>query len=118
MTLILALAIEDKALKGIDTVEDLRTLGFHEHQTKMDLRIRCEMREIPVLRRTQQGGCGISKDAILRGTTFAQLLSDLGARAGYVDALVPYNIRRGFGNRLDSKSGSLRYLVVQADILT
>ncbi|SMR57364.1 unnamed protein product [Zymoseptoria tritici ST99CH_3D1] len=103
LTLILALAIEDKALKGIDTVEDLRTLGFHEHQTKMDLRIRCEMREIPVLRRTQQGGCGISKDAILRGTTFAQLLSDLGARAGYVDALVPYNIRRGFGNRLDKE---------------
>ncbi|SMR54981.1 unnamed protein product [Zymoseptoria tritici ST99CH_1E4] len=65
--------------------------------------IRCEMREIPVLRRTQQGGCGISKDAILRGTTFAQLLSDLGARAGYVDALVPYNIRRGFGNRLDKE---------------
>lgn len=106
VTLLLALAIEDQALEGIKTAQDLKSIRFNKDGTKRDIRIRDEMRNIPLLRRCGIGSITALPNKILSGTVFAQELRELGNRAGYVEDMTPYNIRRGFGNRLDSKSSS------------
>lgn len=103
LTLILGLAIADRAIAGIETIEDLETVRFLPGRPSRELRIRPKMQDIPLLRRQTQGSHGkTSKDQILYGAQLADQLKSLGHRAGYLDDLVPYSVRRGFGNSIDS----------------
>lgn len=98
---LLALAIADKALVGINTASDLHKCRVPPGQFSQAVAIRPECEEVPIFRRTTSSG-SVSVDEILTATTLAKYLQQLGERAGYKERLTPYAFRRGHGNVLDS----------------
>lgn len=102
---ILALAIADDALVGVQSAEDLEKIRVTPGQFARVVPIRESKAEMPIFRRANPSG-SISEDSILTATTLAKYLQQLGERAGYQDRLTPYAFRRGHGNTLDSKIAS------------
>lgn len=100
---ILALAIADRALEGVDRVEDL-LLKYRPPpgQPFRVVPVRNSMREVPLLRRCDEK-TGVSPADIWTYHYLHRYLKKLGKRAGYLDTLLPYNFRRGHGSVLDRK---------------
>lgn len=111
MALILALAISDKAIEGVQCAQDIANLRFNPRCTARVLRIRREVRDIPILRQAKRGTSLISATKILTAAALTSRLKELGHRAGYVEDLVPYAFRRGYGNTLDSEFRPTRILL-------
>ncbi len=83
---ILALAIADHALEGVETIEDLV--------------VRDHMRDVPLLRHCSEAN-GVDPTKIWTYYYLHCLLKKLGKRAGHSDPLLPYSFRRGHGSMLD-----------------
>lgn len=104
MILILTLAIADRAIEGVESSEDLDALRFDPCRSATNLKIRDQARNTPVLRQALPGnGTSVSTNLIMSASALRIRLKDLGHRAGYVEDLVPYAFRRGYGNALDSR---------------
>ncbi|KAK6428402.1 hypothetical protein LTR95_015454 [Oleoguttula sp. CCFEE 5521] len=100
---LLALGLADEAFAEIATVDKLRAMIAPPAGCRVvSLSIKPEKRELPVFRCVQEGG--ISSSRILQNSTLSRDLAELGRRAGYVQTLRPYSIRRGYGKDLDQKS--------------
>ena len=98
---ILALAIADRALENVERVEDLMTR--HRPPSGQPFKIvpvRDHMRDVPLLRSCSEAN-GVHADKIWSYHYLHGLLKGVGERAGYSDALLPYNFRRGHGSILD-----------------
>nr|OQO31360.1 hypothetical protein B0A51_03355 [Rachicladosporium sp. CCFEE 5018] len=97
---LLALGLADEAFAEIATVDELRAMIAPPAGCRVvSLSIKPEKRELPVFRRVQEGG--ISSSKILQNATLSRDLAELGRRAGYVQTLRSYSIRRGYGKDLD-----------------
>ena len=102
MTFLLALAVADEALEGINTVGDLTRIRFTPQRPAIRIPVREGKRKLPIIRgHTTRGK--LSPIRILTASNLAKLLTELGWRAGYKDKLGTYALRRGHGNQLDRK---------------
>lgn len=98
---ILALAIADRALEGVDTIEDLVTRHRPPPgQPYNTVPVREHMRDVPLLRYCSEAN-GVDPTKIWTYYYLHGLLKKLGKRAGYSDPLLPYSFRRGHGSMLD-----------------
>jgi hypothetical protein len=100
---LLALAIADGVLAGVEKPADLATLNYAEYSSKTEIAIKAGKEKIPVLRRCHAGGSGISPTAIMTADRLNEMCAELGERAGYKQKLGAYCMRRGFANKIDSK---------------
>ncbi|KAM0719003.1 hypothetical protein Q7P37_004908 [Cladosporium fusiforme] len=100
ISLLFALAIADQALVGIHTAKDLNNIRFKRSKPTTILRIKENMKNVPILR-TLDRSRSVSPMKILPAGKFACLMIDLGWRAGYTGKFSPYAMRRGHGNAID-----------------
>ena len=100
--MLFALAIADQAFEGIDTAEDFAKIRFKQNKPTRVLRIKSDMRNVPILRQLDRSRV-ISDTKILPAGKFARMMIDLGFRAGYTGKFSPYAVRRGHGNTIDSQ---------------
>lgn len=100
---ILALAISDRALEGVERVEDLLTkYRPPKGQPFQRVPLRDCMREVPLLRMCNEV-TSVHSSKIWTYHLLLMQLKNLGKRAGYSNPLRPYNFRRGHGSVLDRK---------------
>ena len=66
--------------------------------------IKEEVQHRPIFRRVNDENPGISSDKIMNAKLLGKLMRELGMRAGFNKAIVPYDIRRGVGDAVFSKS--------------
>ena len=98
---ILALAISDRALEDVETVEDLMTrYSPPSGQPFKIVPVRDHMRDVPLFRPCSMAH-SVHAEKIWSYHYLHGLLKGVGERAGYSDALLPYNFRRGHGSILD-----------------
>lgn len=101
---IIALAIADRALEGVESPGDLiakyRPVGGQPFNV---VPMRECMREVPLFRPCREA-TGVDGKKIWSYHYLHGLLKDLGKRAGYSASLLPYSFRRGHGSVLDSTS--------------
>ena len=79
-----------------------------KHRHTSQLKWKTDWRELPIFRQPVSTPDGIrtSEDEPLRYHTFLFYLQRLGLMAGFLQILNPYNIRRGAGDAVHSKSFS------------
>lgn len=104
ISVLLALALADDVLEDITKPADLARVRYQKGSNMTHIRIKMEKLELPILRRGVRGGAGISRFKMLKADSLTTLFTELGHRAGYKENLGTYALRRGYGNRLDSKS--------------
>lgn len=85
---------------GIQTAKDLKNIRFKKNKPTTILRIKENMKNVPILRKLDRSRA-ISPTKILPAGKFAYLMIDLGWRAGYTGKFSPYAMRRGHGNAID-----------------
>lgn len=100
---IVALAITDHALEGIDGVEDLEKVRPSKGRAFAKLAVRQSMRDVPLFR-LLLARKKISPNLIWKYGGLRKALVGLGERAGYAEKFNAYNLRRGHGNVLDSEA--------------
>ena len=105
---LLALAIADRALVGVEHPDDLKRISTPSGRRTALVRIRDEIRDIPVLRCLEGRDLPISSTLIMKSNALNYELESLGQRAGYAKRFSAYVFRRGHGNLLDSKSSCSR----------
>ncbi|KAG8625277.1 hypothetical protein KVT40_007028 [Elsinoe batatas] len=100
VTQFLALAITDKALEGIESVDDLESVRLSKTSSSTVITCKKGMESQPIVRR-QDDFYNISPDRIIQYDSFRHSLRELGIRAGYEAPFTAYMFRRGHGNILD-----------------
>lgn len=107
ISLLFALALADQAFVGIRTAEDFSNIRFKRNKPTTVLRVREDMKQVPILRTLDRSRV-ISQTKILPAGKFAQSMIDLGHRAGHTGKFSPYAVRRGHGNTIDRELRSLK----------
>jgi hypothetical protein len=102
ISVLFALAITDQAFEGIRTAEDFARIRFKQNKPTTVLRVREGMKNVPILRQLDRSRV-VSSTKILPAGKFANMMIDLGYRAGYTGKFSPYAVRRGHGNTIDRK---------------
>ncbi|KAL6714267.1 hypothetical protein ACLMJK_007690 [Lecanora helva] len=98
---LIALAIADKAIFGINSVEDLWDLEIPQGADELPLRWNKDVENLPVLRKATMKG-GVSKQPLPK-STFEQILKTVLKRSGYFGVVTIYVIRRGVGKALSER---------------
>lgn len=102
ISVLFALAVADQAFEGIRTTEDFARIRFKQNKPTTVLRVREDMKNVPILRQLDRSRV-ISDTKILPAGKFAYMMIDLGYRAGYTGKFSLYAVRRGHGNTIDRK---------------
>jgi hypothetical protein len=95
VTSFLALAFADNAFVSIKSRSDIESLKLDDGEDIRIFPFKAEMRDKPFLV-TRRGG-------IMPYSSWWYNLKSLSLRAGYVQYIRPYDIRRGTANKLDGK---------------
>ena len=98
---LLALAIADHAIYGIDSVEDLWELQIPANENELLLRWHKEVRELPIIRNATQYR-GVVEEPLPR-ETFQNILKQILKLSGYFGTPTIHAIRRGLGKPVDSE---------------
>ena len=98
---LLALAIADHAIYGIDTVDDFWNLQISPDQNELPLRWNEGVNGLPILRNASMAA-GITKEPLSKAT-FDKFLKEVLRLSGYFGNTIVYVIRRDLGKELDSK---------------
>lgn len=98
---LLALAIADKAIVGIDSVEDFWDLQIPPGEDHLFLPWRQEVTELPILRNATMHQ-GVTNEPLSQGT-FEKVLKSILQLSGYFGTATIHAIRRALGKEIDGK---------------
>ena len=119
---LLALALADGALQGIDSIEDLWQIRICEGDDELPLRFKDRIKALPILRNATMKD-GMTTDPLSK-STFDRVLSSVFSLAGYLGSSTVHAIRRYLGKEVDGMfdQQDIRYrrtdrLLLQSTIL-
>ena len=102
ISVLFALAVADQAFEGIRTAEDFARIRFKQNKPTTVLRIREDMKNVPILRQLDRSRV-ILDTKILPARKFAYMMIDLSYCARYTRKFSPYAICRRHSNTIDRK---------------
>jgi Protein of unknown function (DUF3435) len=98
------MAIADRAIFGINSIEDLYEQNIPAGQDEFHLRWNKSVPELPVLRNATM------KDGVLTEplpkSTFERIIKAVLVRCGYIGRITVHAMRRNLGKRVDGESTS------------
>ena len=97
---LLALALADKAIYGVETPADLWQLNIPDGENELILRWHDKVRTLQILRKTSPRG--VTEEPLQR-QTFSRIFKTIMKLSGYISELTTHAIRRFVGKKIDSK---------------
>ena len=98
---LLALAIADHAIYGIETVDDFWDLQILPGQNELPLRWNTNVESLPILRNASMAS-GVTEEPLSKAT-FDKILKEVLRLSGYFGNTTVHTIRRDLGKELNSK---------------
>jgi Protein of unknown function (DUF3435). len=114
IVLVLAMAILDDALlANIRSVEDIFKTRVSLPRRSLRLDFKKDKLNVPICRQPVSTSSGMTTDHIkpLKYHTYLYFLQRLSLAVGMIRAMKPYDLRRGTGEAVDSKSLSLNLVI-------
>jgi hypothetical protein len=100
----LAMAIADKALYGIESLEDLLKMEIPAGQDELELFFKDTVLDLPILRRcTKEKG---TTEEIMPKSAFLRIFRAMMRKTGYFCGTSIHAVRRYVGKKIDGKSRS------------
>ena len=107
---LLVMAVADKALDGVETLQDLQQIKIPAGEEAMILPWKESVQNLPILRQVTMEH-GVTEEPWAK-TTFDKIFKTVAKQSGYIEAPTVHAIRRAVGKTIDGMALSHLHKVV------